>query len=79
MKPSDRVRLCVYAQAIINPFGPAGRCLELTREGTLSLCISDYLIQEIEALPPKLASRVRITPQKMDQFVMDLAICSRTS
>jgi putative PIN family toxin of toxin-antitoxin system len=67
----------VYAQAIINPFGPAGRCLEMTREGTLSLCISEYLIAEIRALPPKLASRVRITPEKMDEFIMDLVICSR--
>ena len=67
----------VYAQAIINPDGPAGRCLELARGGALSLCVSDYLLIEIRELPEKLAPRLRITSQKVEEFVTDLLAFAR--
>jgi putative PIN family toxin of toxin-antitoxin system len=67
----------VYAQAIINPDGPAGACLEFAREGVLSLCISDYLLREIRELPGKLAPRLNITPQKVQEFIEDLVSFSR--
>src|SRR5213076_263616 len=67
----------VYAQAVINPDGPAGKCLELARDGALSLCISDYLLTEIRELPGKLSSRLKITPIKVEEFILDLVRCSR--
>ena len=65
------------AQAIINPNGPAGKCLELARDGALHLCISEYFLTEIRELPDKLAPRLRITPQKVEQFILDLLTFSR--
>ena len=62
----------ICAQAIINPFGPAGRCVELAKDGVVSLCISDYLIAEIRQLPSKLAPRLRITDEKVGTWVADL-------
>ena len=67
----------VYTQAIINPDGPAGRCLALARDGTISLCTSDYLLSEIRELPHKLKPRLRITPQKVEDFILDLMSVSR--
>lgn len=67
----------VYAQAIINPDGPAGACLEFARNGALSLCISDYLLGEIRELPGKLKPRLQITPEKVEQFILDLVSFSR--
>lgn len=67
----------VCAQAIINPDGPAGRCLELARDGALNLCISDYLLAEIRELPAKLSPRLKVTPQKVEQFIFDLVSFSR--
>jgi hypothetical protein len=57
----------VYAQAIINPDGPAGKCLELAREGSLSLCTSDYLLGEIRELPGKLSPRLKVTATKVEE------------
>lgn len=68
----------VCAQAIINPNGPAGACFELVRGGRLTLCISEYLLREIRELPGKISPRLRITPEKVDQFVVDLVYFSRT-
>src|SRR5947207_8655167 len=67
----------VYAQAVINPEGPAGACLELARKGALSLCTSRYLITEISELPSKLAPRLNITTEKIRDFIMDLASFAR--
>jgi len=67
----------VYTQAIINPDGPAGKCLELARDDALTLCISDYLLAEILELPGKLAPRLKITREKLDVFIADLVQFSR--
>lgn len=67
----------VYAQAVINPDGPAGRCLQLARDGELTLCISDYLLAEVRELPGKLSPRLKITPRKIEEFINDLASFSR--
>ena len=67
----------VYAQAIINPNGPAGACLELARNGAVSLCISDYVLEEIRQLPAKIAPRFRITPAKVEECINDLIQFSR--
>jgi putative PIN family toxin of toxin-antitoxin system len=62
----------VCTQAILNPDGPAGKCLELARDGGLTLCISDYLLTEIRELPDKLSPRFQVTSPKIEEFVADL-------
>jgi putative PIN family toxin of toxin-antitoxin system len=67
----------VYTQAVINPDGPGGRCLELARDGAITLCISDYVEREIRELPDKLAPRLKITPEKVVEFIRDLVSFAR--
>lgn len=67
----------VYAQAIINPDGSAGACLDLCRKGALSLCVSDYVLGEIRELPGKLTPRLQITDAKIEQLVADVLSFSR--
>lgn len=51
----------VFAQALLNPQGPAGRCLELARTGQVKLFVSEFVLEEIGELHLKIPSRAGIT------------------
>jgi putative PIN family toxin of toxin-antitoxin system len=37
----------VFAQALANPDGPAGRCVTMALEGRIELFISEFILDEI--------------------------------
>lgn len=63
----------VFAQALINPEGPAGSCLTAAQAGHVRLFVSDYVIQEIRELPQKLPARLGVTSERVLTFILDLA------
>lgn len=67
----------IYAQALINPKGPAAACLTLAQTGLLSLYISDYVLQEIYELSSKLKPRLGVTADRVQRLIHDLAKYAR--
>ena len=63
----------IYAQALINPRGPAAACLSLAQSGRIVLFISDYVVQEIRELPTKLKPKLGVTPERVEGLIHDLA------
>ena len=51
----------VFAQALINPVGPAGACVEMARARRIQLILSSYVLQEVRELPAKLPRRLGVT------------------
>jgi len=62
----------VFAQALINPRGPAGECLERARTGVVRLFVSDYVLAEIRELPRKIPPRYGVTAESADELASDL-------
>jgi predicted nucleic acid-binding protein len=62
----------VFAQALINPKGPAGACLSAAQQNRLRLFISNYVIQEIRELPTKLPPRLGVTDERIEALIIDL-------
>ena len=63
----------VYAQALINPNGPAGACLSFAQAGRISLFVSDYVLQEIRELPSKIRPKFGVTADAVERLIADLA------
>lgn len=63
----------VYAQALINPRGPAGECVEAALEGKVLVCLSRFLVNELRKLPgnPTMA-RFRMPLERADQLLAKL-------
>jgi putative PIN family toxin of toxin-antitoxin system len=62
----------VYAQALINPRGPAAACLTHVQAGRLILFLSGYVLQEIRELPRKLKPKIGVTPERVEALIRDL-------
>src|SRR5437870_8460082 len=67
----------IYAQALINPRGPAGVCLAHAQRGHLILFISAYVVQEIRELPFKLKPKLGVTPDRVERLIQDLGKYAR--
>lgn len=67
----------IFAQALINPAGPAGKCITIAQKGEVQLFVSGYCVQEIRELPGKLPIRLGITQLRVDRFIQELAKYSR--
>jgi putative PIN family toxin of toxin-antitoxin system len=63
----------VFAQALINPRGPAAACLTHVQRGRLVLFVSDYVLQEIRELPYKLRAQLGVTSDRVERLIEDLA------
>lgn len=63
----------IYAQAMISRTGPSAACLDHVRAGNLRLFWSDYVLQEIRELPGKLPARLKLTPERAEAFIADVA------
>jgi putative PIN family toxin of toxin-antitoxin system len=63
----------VFAQALINPRGPAAACLAHAQRGRLLLFVSDYMLQEIRELPHKLRPQLGVTSGTVERLIDDLA------
>lgn len=68
--PARTVFDCViFAQALINPKGPAGACLKAAESGDCLLHISPFVLQEIRELPTKLDERHGVTPDRVETLI----------
>ncbi len=59
----------VFAQALINPYGPAGECVERGVKNEFVVVLSPYVIAEIEDLPRKLLAKYDVTDAKVVAFL----------
>ena len=64
----------VFAQALLNQQGPAGRCLELAQARRVELFVSEFVLDEISELHLKLPARAGITAEDTE----DLAKAARS-
>jgi putative PIN family toxin of toxin-antitoxin system len=74
-EPAEKVVLdcVVFAQALINPKGPAAACLNYAQQGRLAVYVSDYVIQEIRELPAKIHPRFGVTSERVEGLLGELA------
>jgi putative PIN family toxin of toxin-antitoxin system len=63
----------VFAQALINPKGPAAACLAFAQQGRVVVFVSDYVLQEIRELPRKINPRFGVTSERVDGLIQELA------
>jgi putative PIN family toxin of toxin-antitoxin system len=76
-EPTRVVFDCViYAQALINPKGPAGTCVTAAERGDCLLHVSPFVLQEIRELTDKLPTRYGITPQRVDALLARIRDCA---
>jgi len=59
----------IFAQALINPKGPAGECVKAAEGGECLLHVSPFVLQEIRELPNKLPVRHGITPERVETLI----------
>ena len=62
----------IFAQALINPRGPAGAAVTAAQQGQIQLYVSDHVLREILELPPKLPARLNVTDAKAMALVRDI-------
>lgn len=63
----------IYAQAMISRTGPSAACVDHVRSGQLHLVWSDYVLREIRELPSKLPARFKLTSERVEAFISDIA------
>jgi len=51
----------IFVQALINLAGPAGRCLDLAKAGSVLLIASPYVLAEVREIHLKTPSKYAIT------------------
>jgi putative PIN family toxin of toxin-antitoxin system len=74
-RPAKAVFDCnVFLQALGNPLGPAGRCVQAALEGQFQLFIDQLLIDELIEVSarPDLVRKLRILPTRVSELVADL-------
>ncbi len=60
----------VYTQALMNPLGPAGACVQAALDGRVMLYLSDAVLAEIREIPDKPTPRMMgVTSRKMETLV----------
>jgi putative PIN family toxin of toxin-antitoxin system len=65
----------IFAQALLNPAGPAGACVQAAFDGRVALIISDYVIEEIRAIPDKpVPARIGVTRAKAEDLIQLLLL-----
>ncbi|MBN1490491.1 MAG: putative toxin-antitoxin system toxin component, PIN family [Phycisphaerae bacterium] len=63
----------LFAQALINPKGPAGACVTAAQMGYVHVFVSDHILRELRALPAKLPARLGVTTERVDRLILDLS------
>jgi putative PIN family toxin of toxin-antitoxin system len=75
---SERLRVVfdcnVFLQALANPGGPAGRCLEMALCGQVTLYLSSVVLDEIRRVTsyPKLVARFRLRANRVTALLDNL-------
>jgi putative PIN family toxin of toxin-antitoxin system len=62
----------VFAQALINPHGPAGAVVSAAQRNEIVVVVSDHVLAEVRALAAKLPEWLELTPERMDAYILDL-------
>jgi len=70
-KPGKAVFDCnIFAQALLNPLGPGGACVEAAIAGHTNLFISDFILEEIREIPNKQTPRrAGISEDKVESLI----------
>jgi putative PIN family toxin of toxin-antitoxin system len=63
----------IFAQNLINLNGPAGRCVRLAREASVSLFASAFVLMEIRELYAKLPPKYGVTREQTDELSLSVA------
>jgi putative PIN family toxin of toxin-antitoxin system len=65
----------IFAQALMNPIGPAGACVQAIFDGQVTLFIADFVISEIRDIPNKpTPAKAGVTPKKAEDLVQLLLV-----
>ena len=60
----------IFAQALMNPHGPAGACVQAALDGQVTLFIADFVISEVREIPNKpTPAKAGVTPEKTENLV----------
>jgi putative PIN family toxin of toxin-antitoxin system len=64
----------VFLQALGNPLGPAGRCVEEALAGRFSLIVNEQILEELISVAerPELARKLRILPTRLESLLEQL-------
>lgn len=77
MKPPERVVFdCnVFFQAFLSELGPAGQLLQAVHDKTLSLFLSEHVLEELRDVRsrPHIVSQYKFTPERAWEFLGSLA------
>jgi putative PIN family toxin of toxin-antitoxin system len=72
--PSRVVYDCnIYVQALINPHGPAARCVEKARERKVLLFVSPFVLGEIREIHDKLPAKYGVAADQTDELARSVA------
>jgi putative PIN family toxin of toxin-antitoxin system len=63
----------VFAQALINPRGPAGACVSAAQAHRVRVFVSNHLLRELRELPRKLPLRLSVTDNRVEALIVDIA------
>ncbi|MGN6367973.1 MAG: putative toxin-antitoxin system toxin component, PIN family [Phycisphaerae bacterium] len=58
----------IFVQALINPVGPAGRCIEQVRVATVRLFITNFILNEIRESHLKIPAKYGVTPEQTSRL-----------
>jgi predicted nucleic acid-binding protein len=64
----------VFTQALINPNGPCGECVNLARQARVRLFVSEYVINEIRELDGKIPAKYSVTSQQVNDLADQVAL-----
>jgi putative PIN family toxin of toxin-antitoxin system len=65
----------IFVQALINPAGPAGACVQLALDGQITLFVADFVIAELRGIPQKpISAKLGITPKLVEDLVQLLLV-----
>jgi uncharacterized protein len=65
----------IFAQALMNPIGPAGACVEAALDGRVLLYVSEFVLSEIRAIPSKpTPSKAGVTLRKAENLIQQLLV-----
>lgn len=64
----------IFVQALINLHGPAGRCLQMARDGKVLLFVSPFVLAEIREIHLKVPAKYGVTAEQTDELARAVAL-----
>lgn len=63
----------IFVQSLINPRGPAGRCVNMARDEKVALYVSAFVLAEIREIHLKLPAKYGVTAQQTEALALAVA------